>query len=105
VSRRVLFGPEAAAELQEAASWYESERPGLGLAFLAAVERAVEHLAAWPEAGSTIPGVATDLGVRKVPVARFPYYLAFLVGSDSLRVLAVAHERRRPGYWSPRAQT
>jgi len=43
VIRRILFEPEASAELEEAARWYEAQRSGLGLAFLAAVDRAVEH--------------------------------------------------------------
>jgi hypothetical protein len=37
VSRQVVFEPEASAELEEAARWYEAQRSGLGLAFLAAV--------------------------------------------------------------------
>lgn len=104
MSRRVLFEPEASVELQEAAVWYESQRSGLGLAFLATVDQIVEHIAAWPDAGTPAPGVPTELSVRKVPVSRFPYYIAYLVASDAMRVLAVAHDRRRPGYWQPRTK-
>lgn len=46
MSRRVLFEPEASAELEEAARWHEAQRSGLGLTFLAAVDGAVERLAA-----------------------------------------------------------
>jgi hypothetical protein len=61
VTRRVLFEPEASAELEEAARWYEAQRSGLGLAFLAAVDGAVEHLAAWPDSGVAVPGVPVSL--------------------------------------------
>jgi hypothetical protein len=73
VSRPVYFEPEASAEFHEAALWYEAQRPGLGLAFLAAVDRTVEHLSAWPETGAAVPGVSATLSARKLPVSRFPY--------------------------------
>ena len=104
MSRRVLFEPEASAELEEAALWYEAQRSGLGLAFLAAVDRSVEHLAAWPDSGVSVPGVAASLPVRQLPVSGFPYRIAYMVTSQELRVLAVAHARRRPGYWSGRTK-
>jgi plasmid stabilization system protein ParE len=71
------------------------------LAFLA-VDRPVEHLTAWPDAGTMVPGVSADLPIRKMPADGFPYYLAYVVASDAVRVLAVAYDRRRPGYWQPR---
>ena len=104
MSLRVLFEPEASAELEEAALWYEAQRPGLGLAFLTAVDRAVEHLAAWPDSGVSVPGVSSSLSVRQLPVSRFPYRIAHLVTSQELRVLAVAHARRRPDYWQARTE-
>ena len=102
--RRVLFESEASAELEEAALWYEAQRSGLGLAFLAAVDRAVEHLTAWPDAGAAVPGVPVGLSVRQRPVSRFPYRIAYVVAAQELRVLAVAHVRRRPGYWRSRTE-
>ena len=104
MSSRVLFEPEASAELEEAALWYEAQRSGLGLAFLAAVGQAVEHLAAWPDSGVAVPGVPVGLSVRQFPVSRFPYRVAYLIASEELRVLAVAHSRRRPGYWRSRME-
>jgi toxin ParE1/3/4 len=73
VSRPVVFEPEAAHELEAAALWYEDQRSGLGLAFLAAVDRTVEHVMAWPDTGTSVPGVSASLGVRRMPVTRFPY--------------------------------
>jgi plasmid stabilization system protein ParE len=104
VSRRVLFEPEVSTELEEAARWYEAQRSGLGLTFLAAVDVAVEHVAAWPESGSAVPGVPASLSVRQLPVSRFPYRIVYMIASEELRVLAVAHTRRRPGYWRSRTQ-
>ena len=49
-----------------------------------------------------IDGLAPDLDVRRVPVSRFPYYLAYLVSDDKIHILAIAHDGRRPAYWSGR---
>ncbi|MBI3461482.1 MAG: type II toxin-antitoxin system RelE/ParE family toxin [Planctomycetes bacterium] len=34
---------------------------------------------------------------------RFPYRIIYEVRSDEIVILAIAHNRRRPGYWSRRA--
>jgi hypothetical protein len=33
-------------------------------------------------------------------VPRFPYYVAYLVTEDRVHVVAIAHDRWRPVYWS-----
>ena len=43
--------PEASAELEDAALWYERQRPGLGLEFVQAVDAALERIAQWPQIG------------------------------------------------------
>lgn len=104
MSRPVTFEPEASHELEAAALWYEAQRSGLGLTFLAAVDRTVDHLATWPDAGTSVPGVPAHVEVRQMPVVRFPYRVVYLVASRELQVLAVAHTRRRPGYWRSRTE-
>ncbi|TVP72705.1 MAG: hypothetical protein EA340_03125 [Nitriliruptor sp.] len=102
-ARRVLAG-EASAELEAAALRHEAQWSGLGLAFLAAVDRSVEHLAVWPDAGVSVPGVPASIPVRQFPISSSPYRIAYMVTSQELRVLAVAHARRRPGYWHARPE-
>jgi plasmid stabilization system protein ParE len=103
VSLSVRFSAEAASELDAAADWYDDQRPGLGAAFIDAVGSTIAQLADWPRSGTPVAGIPTDLDVRGAPVARFPYHVAYLVAEDHLRVLAVAHDHRRPGYWARRA--
>ena len=104
MSRPVSFEPEASHELEAAALWYEAQRSGLGLMFLAAVDETVDQLTTWPDVGTLVPGVPAHLKVRQMPVVRFPYRVAYLATSRELRVLAVAHTRRRPGYWRSRTE-
>jgi plasmid stabilization system protein ParE len=101
----VYFVDEAVGELDDAVLWYQERRDGLGLAFLAALDGAVESIERWPRAGSLVNDVAEELEVRRAQVPRFPYFVAYLVSDERVVVLAVAHERRRPRYWSSRAES
>jgi hypothetical protein len=44
MKRTLLVSPEAEAELQSAAIWYEERRPGLGIEFVAVVDRILEPI-------------------------------------------------------------
>ena len=103
MSKAVTVHADAAAEVEAAAVWYDDQHDGLGLQFLAAVDRAIQHARAWPLSGTAVMGLPADLVVRRLPLSRFPYHLAYLVvGDDRIQILAVAHDHRRPGYWRSR---
>lgn len=38
-------------------------------------------------------------GTRRLILDRFPYLVIYQVGESSIRIVAIAHARRRPGYW------
>ena len=73
------------------------ERMSLGAAFVEAIERAVAHVRERPESCALLRG-----RMRKMGVARFPYSVLYSVVDDQIRVIAVAHDSRRPLYWSGR---
>ena len=102
MSLEIRLVDEAVAELEEAAEWYEQQSAGLGLVFLAAVDRAIDAIVRWPDAGTPVEGVADDLRARRTSIARFPYFIAYVVTAEII-VLAVAHERRRPNHWEERS--
>jgi toxin ParE1/3/4 len=72
VKRPFRTEPEASAELEEAAVWYASRRPGLGVEFLEAVDATLDRIARWPRAARRVPGVIADVPARKAPVKGFP---------------------------------
>lgn len=102
MTRQVRVEPEASSELEDAAVWYETQRSGLGAEFLASVDMALERIVNWPHAARLVDGVTPDLAVRKAPVPRFPYHVAYLETSEAIRILAFAHDRREPTYWHAR---
>jgi len=101
LSKPLVIGAEAEAELAQACEWFDARRPELGREFLAAVESALARIERRPSAGSAAPGVS-DAAVRQVWIRRFKYHVVFVELPDRLQVLAVAHERRRPRYWAGR---
>lgn len=98
----VRFDDEAEEELFQAASWYEGQRESLGFEFLGEVRAAQARVRAAPRTFGLVTSVPAELRARRCPVGRFPYALVFIELADEVRVLAVAHNRRRPGYWKER---
>jgi toxin ParE1/3/4 len=94
--------PEASAELEDAAVWYETRRGGLGIEFIQAVDHALDQIERWPEIGRRVIGVPADVPARQFPVIRFPYHVVYLEWRGVIRVLAFAHDSRKPGYWFSR---
>ena len=41
-------------------------------------------------------------GTRKFLLRRFPYGVVYRITKSAIQVIAVAHGRRRPGYWKSR---
>jgi hypothetical protein len=96
---KVEFFPAAEQELMEAAEYYEAQLRGLGEDFILEVERISAVLLELPSLGEKLDSIH-----RRLPLRRFPYALIFRCDEDIIRVVAVAHRRRRPRYWKPRVQ-
>ena len=90
---------QASDEFTEAVRWYEERRSGLGAEFFDTVSAAMALIAVRPETGTTI---GSNLRTRRILVPRFPYQLVYRVTATELVVVAIAHLRRRPGYWKNR---
>lgn len=95
----VSFHSQALAEYVAAVAWYEHDYGGRGERFHAAVERTLSSVAQSPTA------FPERLGAHAAVVRRFPYVLFFeIVDAETIRVLAVAHTKRKPGYWRERGR-
>ena len=95
--RPVRFLPAARAEFLEVLGQLASQDPTLALDFLAEAERALLRVGTFPEHGSPFLG-----GTRRVLLRRFPFSIVYSNEADELLAVAVAHHRRRPGYWLAR---
>ncbi len=97
MSLPVVFDSDAEIEVEEAALWYEERRSGLGLEYIAAVGRIVLDIGEMP---NRFP--AWKPPWRRAVLHRFPYVIFFETEADRVVVWAVAHAKRRPGYWVAR---
>jgi hypothetical protein len=88
------FLPQVKAELCDAVAYYEGELPGLGQRFWDEIDRHITWVAENPE----VPQLR-DGGYRRVNLSMFPYYLAYIVRSNIIWILSVAHGHSLPGYW------
>ena len=88
--------PEALGDLRDAASFYH-EQAGtiLSQSFLAEFEQSISKLLRYLALGSPWRG----RGRRRYRMKHFPYSLVYTVIAEELRVLAIAHQSRRPDYW------
>lgn len=93
----IRFHPDADAEITEAARYYEETEPGLGIDLISEVDRALGQILTNPEASQRIGTRA-----RRKPLWRFPYNLIYAVYPDRIRIVAFAHQKRRPFYWRSR---
>lgn len=89
--------PDAEREFREAFLWYFDRSPLATDAFRTEVFEAIDALEEdadlWPANGD---------GIRFRVLTRFPYTIYYDLLGESATILAIAHQRRRPGYWRTR---
>lgn len=92
---KVSFSPEALAEAEDATRWYR-DKGGLtpARAFIAELNRVIDSAREQPKAAAT--GLSGD---SRLHFRRFPYTPVFRIEGQNLRILAIAHQSRRPAYW------
>jgi plasmid stabilization system protein ParE len=93
----VRFHPAARIELGEARNWYEKRSPVSAVAFAQEVARAIAQIA---EAPNRYP--SAEHGTRRFVLRRFPFNIFYRADARAIVIVAVAHQKRRPGYWSSR---
>jgi len=96
-SAAVRFHPAAAQEAESTYDWYAARSPEAAHGFREELRRAIDMVAAsprsWPRYGSR---------AQRYVFPRYPFSLVYILGGDDVEVVAVAHGRRRPGYWRAR---
>jgi toxin ParE1/3/4 len=98
VTYRLQLRPEASADIAEAFSWYEDQRPGLGSEFEAELHRTFGYITGMPLASRLV-----QRGIRRALLHRFPFSVYYGVTGDLIEIRAVLHYRRHPRQWIRRA--
>lgn len=92
------FHRAAIAEHLDHVAFYESQLAGLGADYLGEFDALMARICAGPDRFVLI----APPDIRKVALKRFPFHVIYRAEATRIVVLAVAHQRRRPGYWAGR---
>lgn len=88
----------ARADFDESFDWYAKRSVGAAIGFASAADEAIDRIVADP---GRFP--FTFGGCRYCSVNRYPFRIVFRDEPNRLVVVAIAHAKRRPGYWHGRA--
>jgi plasmid stabilization system protein ParE len=96
---KISLSAQAELELVEGAAYYAREANAeIADAFISEFDRSAKLLGEYPKLGTIWRG-----RIRRLPLRRFPYSIVYSLSQAEVRILAVAHQRRRPGFWRGRA--
>ena len=90
----VVIALTAESDIRDAFGWYSVRNVRAAHNFRAEVFSAIERIALGP-----LIRAADETGTRKRILQRFPYTVMYEVNQRTVTILAVAHQRRQPGYW------
>ncbi len=93
------FHPEAIEDIRQAVAWYRKESDSVADRFKAELRHAELRITSTPQ---TWPDYL--LGTKRYVIKKYPYSLVDVQRSDKIIILAVAHSRRKPGYWDGRKE-
>ena len=89
--------PEAWLEFVAADDWYLARSLDASIEFLSDVNDALETVSKAPQHWPKYLH-----GTRRFVLHRFPFSVVYLDDPDQVTIIAVAHSKRRPGYWKHR---
>ena len=96
---RVALHKEAIAEAGAAREWYAARNVAAAEAFMEELDRIVARIREYPEGGT--PYLEAT---RRYLMQRFPFSVVYRQKRRTYQIVAVAHSKRRPGYWKQRIE-
>ncbi len=94
---KLVFHPDTALEIKASYEWYQNQAEGLGDDFLTELESAFDAIAELP---NTWPKFTKNC--RRFLLSRFPFSVICRAKNNSIFVIAIMHNSKKPGYWEER---
>jgi plasmid stabilization system protein ParE len=95
--KRLRIHEAARREANLATAWYAERSIHVARRFRDDLLAAFKSSAAFP---LHYPAYLHE--TRRIVLQRFPYFIVFFDWQDEITIVAVAHAKRRPGYWKGR---
>lgn len=89
--------PASIDEARDAREWYAERSSVAGDAFMTELDIAIDHICESPDRWPKYLH-----GTRRYMLKRFPYLVVYRLIDSRIQVIAVAHGKRKPGYWRHR---
>lgn len=100
--KTVSFHLAAERELVEALAWYRERSEIAADNFLTELKATVAKMQQWPLSAPVVDQTEAGTEIRQVRLRHFPYAVVYVNSEDQLRIIALVHLRRVPGYWTSR---
>lgn len=96
---KIIFHPDITDEIKASYDWYESQAEGLGDDLLTELESAYKAIGELPD---TWPKFQKRF--RRFLLSKFPFSVIYGLSNETIYVVAVMHNSRKPGYWLYRTE-
>ncbi len=93
---KLLFSVLAQLEFSDAKAYYELQQEGLGKSFEEHIHENTDMIKRFP---LLYPKVTDHL--HKVVLHKFPYSLYYFIEDETIVVVSIAHQHRKPFYTTP----
>jgi plasmid stabilization system protein ParE len=97
VTLQIYIRPEAEADLDNAAAWYQTQVTGLGYEFLDEIKKALQIMADNPEIFQIV-----YKNIHRAIIQRFPFVIYYQIEEETIVVLGIIHASRNPHDWKKR---
>ena len=94
---KYFFHEAAEEEFFAVVEYYEKIQLGLGLRFSEEVYSTIKRICEHPDAWTFI-----DPKTKRCITNQFPYGILYRIENDQVRIMAVMHLHKKPGYWKDR---
>lgn len=96
-NKRYDLHPEAQSEIEEGYYWYAQQSLDATIGFLTQIDQGLKVIVSSPQRWPVYLH-----GTRRYLLNNFPFSIVYLDDPDSIRIVAIAHHKQRPGYWKSR---
>jgi len=94
---KLFFHPDVSHEIKESYIWYQEMAEGLGDNFINELEAAYQTIIELP---NTWPKFQKEF--RRFLLSSFPFSIIYKFEDNTIFIVAVMHNSRKPGYWKKR---
>ena len=97
----IVYEAEAIEEVRRVGQWYREHRPEALERVFTRFRETVRRIEETPVGFPLYPG---EPDIRRALVPRYPLAIVYILLGSEIHIIAVAHGRRRQGYWRERAK-